>query len=245
MKSLVFAKRNFKELIRDPLSLIFSIGLPVLLLALMSTIQKNIAVDIFKIESFAPGMVIFSFSFISLFSGMLISKDRMSSFLTRLFTSPLKAFDYIVGYTIPLVMLSILQCICCFLTAITFGLNINLNLLYTILALIPISLLFVSIGIIIGTLFTDKQSSGVASVLIQIVALFSGLWFDLSLVGGVVEKIAKSLPFFHSLEIVKDIMNGKVGAISLTNILFVSIYIVATIVIAVLVFKRKMHSDKV
>jgi ABC-2 type transport system permease protein len=139
MRSLVFAKRNFKELIRDPLSLIFSIGLPVLLLALMSTIQKNIAVDIFKIESFAPGMVIFSFSFISLFSGMLIAKDRMSSFLTRLFTSPLKALDYIVGYTIPLVMLSILQCICCFLTAMAFGLSINLNLLYTILALIPIS----------------------------------------------------------------------------------------------------------
>lgn len=88
MKSLTFAKRNIKEIIKDPLSLVFCIGLPLFLLVMISVMQKSIKVDQFEIEIFAPGIIVFSFAFITLFSSMLISGDRKSSFLIRLFTSP-------------------------------------------------------------------------------------------------------------------------------------------------------------
>ena len=82
MRMINFAKRNFKELIRDPLSLIFSIALPIFLLFIFQ--QVNIPEDIYKIEKFTPGIIIFGFSFITLFTATLVAKDRGSSLLIRL-----------------------------------------------------------------------------------------------------------------------------------------------------------------
>lgn len=97
MRSLVFASRNRKELLRDPLNLAFGIGFPVVLLLLLSAIQANIPVSLFEISSLSPGVAVFGLSFMSLFSGTLIAKDRTTSFLMRLFASPLTASDFILG----------------------------------------------------------------------------------------------------------------------------------------------------
>ena len=77
MKTLIFAKRNMKEISRDLLSLFFGVAFPILLLLLLTLIQSNIPGDAgpFAIEKLAPGIAIFSLSFVSLFSGLLISKD--------------------------------------------------------------------------------------------------------------------------------------------------------------------------
>ncbi len=54
MRMLTFAKRNTKELLRDPLNLVFLFGFPVVLLLLLSAIQANIPVEMFVIEHLAP-----------------------------------------------------------------------------------------------------------------------------------------------------------------------------------------------
>ena len=51
MRTLVFAKRNLKEIFRDPISLIFCIGLPLFLLIIFQ--QFNIPNDAYKISNFA------------------------------------------------------------------------------------------------------------------------------------------------------------------------------------------------
>lgn len=139
---------------------------------------KELLHDLFRIENFAPGIAVFSFSFISLFSGMFIAKDRSSSFLMRLFASPLSAFDYIVSYSLPLLLIALLQSAVCFAAAFFFGLPFSANVLLTMLVLMPVSLLFISFGLLLGSIFTDKQVGGVASILIQLAA-FSG---ELSLI---------------------------------------------------------------
>ena len=73
MKTLVFSSRNTKEILRDPLNLAFGLGFPIVVLMLLSAIQANVPVDLFKIDKLTPGIVIFGLSFVSLFSGMLIS----------------------------------------------------------------------------------------------------------------------------------------------------------------------------
>lgn len=241
MKMNVLARRCTKEIVRDPVSIIFGIGLPVLLLCIMSTIQKNAAVDIFKIEHFAPAMAVFSYSFISMFSGTLISKDRSSSFLTRLFSSPATASDYILGYSIPFIPIGILQSIACFATAICFGLEININLVITIIVMIPISVLFISFGLLLGSLLSDKQVPPIASILIQIVALSSGMWFDLSLMGGIAEKICRILPFSHAIDLSRYAMTGSYKNM-LIQLIWVAGYTIIMYILAVAVFKRKMKS---
>ena len=95
MRMLTFAKRCAKEILRDPLNLAFGIGFPVILLLLLSLIQSNVPVDLFAIESLAPGTTVFGLSFMTLFSATLVSKDRESAFLQRLYTMPLKSSDFI------------------------------------------------------------------------------------------------------------------------------------------------------
>ncbi len=150
MKSLAFASRNGKEILRDPLNVAFGIGFPLVILLLLHAIQTNIPSDVFAIDQLIPGIAVFGLSFISLFAGMLIAKDRSTSFLMRLFTTPLSASDYIVGYIVPLLPIAIVQVIISFITAFFLGLPFNANVLLSILVLLPTSLLFIGIGLLVG-----------------------------------------------------------------------------------------------
>src|SRR5574344_2312337 len=141
MKFSAFASRNSKEIVRDPINLFFGIGFPLVLLLLLSAIQANIpaeaSMNLFKIQILAPGIAVFGLSFISLFSGMLIAKDRTTSFLMRLFASPHTASDFILGYALPLLPMAVAQSAICFIAAFFLGLPINLNVLLAIVVLIP------------------------------------------------------------------------------------------------------------
>ena len=145
MKFSIFAGRNFKEITRDPTSILMGIGFPVLLIVALSLMKKSIGgmADIFEVQNFAPSMTIFGLAFLGMFVGTLMSTDRDSSFLSRLFASPLKSIDYILGYSIPVIPLAVLQAICCFAVAMIFGLELNKNVLVAIITLLPVAVLFI------------------------------------------------------------------------------------------------------
>ena len=76
MRAAAFAKRNLKELLRDPLTLFFGLGFPLVLLVLMNVIQRNVPVHIFELETLAPGIALFGLTFLALFSGLLLDNMR-------------------------------------------------------------------------------------------------------------------------------------------------------------------------
>ena len=131
MRMLNFANRNFKELIRDPISLIFEIALPIFLLFIFQ--QFNLPEDIYKIENFTPGIILFGFAFITLFTSNLIAKDRSTSLLIRLGTSPMKSSDYILGYVLSIIPIILIQEVLFFTVAILLGLHFTINIIYTVL----------------------------------------------------------------------------------------------------------------
>lgn len=156
MRVLTFTIRNSKEMIREPLNLALGIGFPLVVLVLLSVIQANIPVDLFVIERLILGIAVFGLSFIATFSGTLIAADRDTSFLLRLFTTPLTAYDYIMGYTLPLLPMAILQIIISFIADFFLGLTLNLNVLLSILILIPAAVVFIGFGLLAGSLFNEK-----------------------------------------------------------------------------------------
>jgi ABC-2 type transport system permease protein len=245
MKTVAFASRNAKEILRDKQNLYFGIGFPVILLLLLTAIQSNIPVDIFAIEKLTPGIAVFGLSFISLFSGMLIAKDRTSSFMLRLFTSPLTASNFILGYTLPLLPMAVAQVTFCFIVAIVLGLSFNLNILLAIIVFIPATVLFIGLGLLCGSIFTDKQVGGICGALLtNICAWLSGTWFDLDLVGGVFKAFANALPFVHAVDMGKAVLARDYSAI-FPHFWWVCGYAIAIMVIAVFVFTHKMKSDNV
>ena len=241
MRMINFAKRNFKELIRDPLSLVFEIVLPIFLLFIFQ--QINLPDETYKIENFTPGIIIFGFSFITLFVSTLIAKDRSTSLLIRLGVSPMKPSDYILGYILSIIPIIIIQNILFFIVAMFLGLSFSINIVYTILISIVVSTLFIGLGILIGSLVSEKATGGLGSLVVQLVCFTSGMYFSSEIVGKTFAFISKLLPFESCLNIIKGILNSNFDLISKRNIIEFSLYTIIVLIVAIIAFKKKMVSD--
>ncbi len=240
MKMRAFASRNSREILRDRLNVIFGLGFPLIVLLLLTLIQSNVPVELFELNKLTPGVAVFGLSFVSLFSATVISKDRSSSLMLRLYSSPLRPADYILGYTLPLLPISLAQSIICFVVAMLLGLEWSVNILLSIAVLIPAMIVFIAIGLICGTLLNDKQVGGVCGALLtNLTAWLSDIWFDVSLVGDVFEKIANALPFIHAVKAGRYAYSGEYSAI-MPELWWVIGYAAVLMLIAVAVFKRKM-----
>lgn len=240
MKMMTFAGRNTKEILRDPLTLFFGLGFPLVLLLLLSAIQANIPVAMFEIEHLTPGITVFGLSFMSLFSATLISKDRGSSLLQRLYTTPLTPTDFILGYTLPILPIAVAQCVVCYIAAIILGLNVTVNILFAVLFIIPVSLLYIGLGLLCGSVLSDKQVGGICGALLtNLSAWVSGIWFDLELVGGAFKKIAYALPFVHAVDMERAVLRGDFAE-AIPHLWWVLGYAAVTLALAVLLFLRQM-----
>ena len=243
MKIMIFAKRCSKEILRDPLNLGFGLGFPLILLILLSALQANIPTSLFEIDSLTPGITVFGLSFMSLFSATLVAKDRESAFLQRLYTTPLTAFDFIVGYMLPLLPIALGQTVICYLFALTLGLEPSVNILYAIIGIIPMAIFNISLGLLCGSILGVKQVGGICGALLtNLSAWLSGVWFDLKLVGGTFEKIANALPFVHAVEMEKAALSGDLAGI-FPHIWWVLGYSAVIILFAVLMFLRQMKKQ--
>ncbi len=243
MRLLTFSKRNAKELLRDPLNLCFLFGFPVVLLLLLSAIQANIPVNMFEIAHLAPGIAVFGLSFMTLFSATIIAKDRQSSFMHRLYTTPMTPIDFILGYTLPLIPIAMAEGVATYIVAIILGLEININILLSVVFMIPISLLYIGLGLLCGSIFNDKQVGGICGALLtNVSAWLSGIWFDLELVGGAFKKISYCLPFVHSVEMQRAIIRGDISGI-FPHLWWVLGYSAVIITAAVLVYLKQMKKQ--
>lgn len=243
MRMITFAKRNAKEILRDPVNLGFGLGFPLVLLLLLSTIQRNIPVDLFEINTLTPGITVFGLSFMTLFSATLIARDRESSFLQRLYTTPLTGFDFIIGYMLPILPIAVTQAAVCYLFAIPLGLTVSVNVVYAVIGIIPMAVFNVALGLLCGSVFGVKQVGGICGALLtNLSAWLSGVWFDLNLVGGIFKKIACALPFFHASEAEKSLFGGdfELAAKHVVPVVLYGVFVTAA---AVLCFLRQKKNQ--
>ena len=240
MRMRAFARRNIKELIRDPLTLFFGLGFPLVLLVLMNVIQRNIPVHIFELNTLAPGIALFGLTFMALFSGLLLAKDRSSALLARLTASPMTAADFLLGYLLPMIPMAVGQGVICMAAAVALGLPPSWNLLAVVASLIPSALLFIALGLLCGVLFSDKQVGGICgAILTNATAWLAGIWFDLSLVGGPFQTVAYALPFVHGADGAKAALAGDWAAMA-GHTAVTAVWAAAVLAAAVALFRWKM-----
>ena len=243
MRLLTFSGRTTEEILRDPLNIFFGLGFPLILLGLLTAIQANIPVPMFELDHLTPGVTVFGLSFITLFSALLISKDRESALLQRLYTTPLTAADFIFGYTLPFLFMALAQSVICYIVAALLGLKLNITVLYAVLFIIPIALFYISLGLICGSVLTSKQVGGICGALLtNLSAWLSGIWFDVELVGGTFKTIANSLPFIHAAELERAVFSGNYADM-FPHIWWVLGYTAIVVVGAILLFLRQMKKQ--
>lgn len=240
MKMRTFAKRCAREILRDPLNLAFVLGFPLVLLVLLSTIQANIPVALFEIDTLTPGITVFGLSFLTLFSATLVARDRETAFLQRLYTTPMTAPDFIAGYLLPMLPMALGQSAVCYVFAVPLGLRLSVNALWALLGNLPMALFHISLGLLFGSILGVKQVGGLCGALLtNLSAWLSGVWFDLELVGGAFERIAQALPFYHAVRLEQALFRGDLTA-AWPHALPVVIYSILAAAAAVYCFLRQM-----
>lgn len=249
MKSIVFAGRNFKELVRDPLSWIFCLGFPIVMLVIMTIINNSIppeaGMTLFEIQNLAPGIMIFGLTFIMLFACLLIANDRSEAFLLRIFTSPMKSSDYIGGYIMPLIVLSfgqvIITLIASLIVAAISGASLDITgMLVSVVTAIPSMLMFIGFGLLFGTLFNKNAAPGLSSIIICLSGMFGGIWMDIDTIGGTLADMCKALPFYHCVRSARLAFSGDFSG-SLGESGIVLIWAVIVVTVSIFVFKKKMR----
>ena len=215
-QTMILSRRTAREILRDPLTLFYGLGLPVVVMGLLSAIQANVpqGISLFEPEKLVPGVTVFGLSFITLFSAMLISRDRCSALLLRLYTTPLRPAHYIFGYLLPILPMGLAQTALCYAFGLVLGLPLRWTIPGAILLSLPATLVYTALGLLCGSLLNDKQVGGICGTLLtNLSAWMSGIWFDVELVGGVFAGVAKALPFYHGVELARAAYDGAYGEI--------------------------------
>ncbi len=249
MRTLVFSRRNMKEMLRDPLSYIFCLGFPIVLFLLFRLISRYAAGAYwFEVKSLTPGILMFSYSFVMLHMTLLVSKDRTTSFLMRLFSSPMTAVNYVAGYGLTGLGLALGQsAVCCaaawIICAVSGGEFHWGGAALCILAMIPVMVIFIGLGILFGSLFSEKSAPGVSSVIISVCGVLGGAWMPLETMGGF-EKLCRCLPFYPATMAGRTVFAlSKAGFDNFwLNIIITAAYAAAAFALAAFAFKSRMKA---
>lgn len=250
-KVSAFSARNFKEIIRDPLSYIFCLGFPLVMLFVMTLVNDGIpeeaGMTIFRIDNLAGGIAVFGLTFVMLFTCLSVAKDRSGAFLVRLYATPMTSGDFILGYVLPTSLLAVLQIlitlIASFIVSLIVDIELNaLGLLLALLSLLPTVIMMISLGLLFGTLFSEKAAPGLCSIVISLASFLGGVWFDADGLGGVMLKICEVLPFYHAVKAAR--MASALSFDSyLPHLLITLAYAVVITAVSIIVFKHKMKAD--
>lgn len=243
MRILAFGRRNAREILRDPLSVAFLVGFPVVLLLLLSAIEANLPLPLFALERLAPGIAVFALAFVTLFCATLLARDRHSALLRRLYATPMTPADFLLSYALPMIPIAVAQSMVCYFVAVGMGLPPTAKIAGAVALTVPVSLLYIALGLLFGSVLNVKQVGGICgAVLTNVAAWLSGIWFDLELVGGAFRRVAYFLPFVHAVEAERAAMSGDLARIP-GHLLWVLGYAVATAALAIALFLRQMRRE--
>lgn len=237
--SIQLAGRNLKELIRDPLSLGIAVALPLVLLLTLQALGSDDA--LFLTPTFlTPGIVLFAFVMVMFSSAMILARDRETSLLARFLTTPLRATDFVSGYSLPYVLVAIVQALALFVVGAMLGLRIDGSVALVALVVVLMAVFFVALGMVFGAVLTVAQTSG-AYALVLLLTIFGGAWFDLDEIGGVFRTVGDVLPFKHALDAMRAVMADGAGFGDIAiDLAWIGGYTVAAVAGAVLTFRRRM-----
>ncbi|MDE6780252.1 MAG: ABC transporter permease [Ruminococcus sp.] len=243
-----FSSRNIKEILRDPLSYIFCLGFPLVMLIIMTFVNSSIpeesGMTIFRIDNLYGGISVFGQTFIMLFTAITVSKDRAGAFLVRMYATPMKTADFVTGYILPMTVLSVIQnvitAVSSLIISFIVGVEMNIGMLISVIVLIPSAIMFIGFGLLFGSICSDKSAPAISSIIISLSSFLGGIWFDADNAGGVMLRISKCLPFYYCTKTARLATASEDFAVPMVIVIACSAVVIT---VASMIFKAEMKAD--
>lgn len=252
-KIRAFAVRNGKEILRDPLSYLFCIGFPLVMLVIMTLVDRSIppeaGMTIFRIDRLCGGVMVFGLMFAMLFTAITVAKDRSGAFLMRMYASPMTAGDFTAGYLLPVLVIALAQGLLIGLASLFISLLTGFSLsaggiLLAMPVLLPSAVFFCGLGLLLGTLFNEKSAPGLCSIIISLGSFLGSVWFDAEATGGVLLRISQCLPFHYCTKAVRSAIQLNLAADAFWLPLGVTVVCAMLMAVcAALVFRWRMRRE--
>lgn len=237
---LLLSKRNILETLKDYVSLIFIVGLPIVMLVLMQILFGDIPeASMFEITNYAPGICVFGYSFCMIYIGINMAHDKESAFMFRISVSPITKKEYLLSYVLYSFPIMFCQTILFYIVSLFFGLTFNGGFFLSIIMLIPSMIFFSCCGVLFGTISkSEKQVGPLCSVLVSLVGIMGGVFMPIESISGGFLTVCKILPFYNGVNLAKCAFN-LLTFDNLVNFFILFGWSIASFIFSLLVFIKK------
>jgi ABC-2 type transport system permease protein len=196
---------------------------------------KNLAVNFY-----APGIAVYGLMILISTAAEIIAGDREKGFLSRLFTTPARPWDFILGYSLPFIPVVIISTLIYLGVGVALGLTVVGNFGHAILVFFLMGLCSIGIGMIVGSLVKSESQAGVAWLFIVPMAMISGAWFTVDRMPSVLRSIAGALPFIHAVDASRAVLNGSSFSAIVLDIYWLAGWAVVLFAAGTALFRRTM-----
>lgn len=197
------------------------------------------------IEFMAPGVIMLTAIFTSIFGGVNTLWDRRYGFMNKALTSPISRSSIALGKMLAISLISALQSSLILGIALALGVGIpNLIMVIPImLIVIAFSLGFSGISVVVAATSKSQETFwGVINFLGMPLFMLSPALFPLELLPHWLAFIAKLNPVTYSVLLIRQMMTGTVQPFSvLLEITVICGFVVAMVALASYVFTREVN----
>jgi len=201
------------------------------------SIIKNPAVNFY-----APGIAVYGLMILISTAAGIIAGDREKGFLARMFTTPARPSDFILGYSLPFIPVLIVSTLIYLGVGMALGLTVVGNLGHAFLIFFLIGLCSIGIGMIVGSLVKSESQTGISWLFIVPMAMLSGAWFTVDRMPSVLKSVAGFLPFIHAIDASRAVINGSSFSAIVFDIYWLIGWAVALFAAGIMLFRRTMVS---
>ena len=201
------------------------------------SIIKNPAVNFY-----APGIAVYGLMILISTAAEIIAGDREKGFLARMFTTPARPSDFILGYSLPFIPVLIVSTLLYLGVGMALGLTVVGNLGHAFLIFFLVGLCGIGTGMIVGSLVKSESQAGVSWLFIVPMAMISGAWFTVDRMPSALRSVAEALPFIHAIDASRAVLNGSSFSAIVIDIYWLVGWAVALFAAGILLFRRTMVS---
>jgi ABC-2 type transport system permease protein len=198
---------------------------------------KNMAVNFYF-----PGIAVYGLMILISTAAEIIAGDREKGFLARMFTTPARPSDFILGYSLPFIPLLIISTLIYLGVGMALGLTIVGSLGYAFLIFFLIGLCSIGIGMIVGSLIKSESQAGISWLFIVPMAMISGAWFTVDRMPSALKSVAGALPFIHAIDASRAVINGSPFSAIILDLYWLVGWAVVLFAAGIILFRRTMVS---